>query len=73
MANSLKLDFGEARQGKYGYEVKDTMNKYYIRNRAEKFEILLKKKAIKSALLGLIYRKVKKDAESTSYLKQINR
>ena len=44
MANSLKLDFGEARQGKYGHEVKDTMNKYYIRNRAEKFEILLKKK-----------------------------
>ena len=60
MANSLKLDFGEARQGKYGYEVKDTVNKYYIRNRAEKFEILLKKKAIKSVLLGLIYRKVKR-------------
>ena len=51
MANSLKLDFGEARQGKYGYEVKDTMNKYYIRNRAEKFEILLKKKQLKAHCL----------------------
>lgn len=51
MANSLKLDFGEARQGKYGYEVKVTMNKYYIRNRAEKFEILLKKKQLKAHCL----------------------
>ena len=34
MANSLKLDFGEARQGKYGYEVNDTMNKYYIKKKS---------------------------------------
>ena len=44
MANSLKLDFGEARQGKYGYEVNDTMNKYYKKkNRAEKFKIFEEK------------------------------